>query len=191
MWLEKASQWHEVYCHVLEVVSSNPGRVELGVCSISVPSRTWTKHIFFPPQAPHTSSSLPCTYARIMQTCHAMDRTQDCTSISQYLFYWGYPIICNLAQWMHDHCLTLGVSLIVQLTRHELPRCWACPELIHMVSYLWQNRNKIQVELLRDLLRSFLSAPGAPYNIRSTSHVPVGFTDPPRHGARHVGRCWR
>ena len=30
-WLEKASQWHEVYCHdlAMEVMSSNPGRVKL------------------------------------------------------------------------------------------------------------------------------------------------------------------
>ena len=40
-----SSQWHEVYCYDLEVVSSNPSRVELaiGVRSTSVPSRTWTK----------------------------------------------------------------------------------------------------------------------------------------------------
>ena len=29
-WLEQASQWHEMYCHDLGVMSSNPGRVELG-----------------------------------------------------------------------------------------------------------------------------------------------------------------
>ena len=39
-WLEQASQWHEVCCHDLEVMSSNPGWVELGVRSTSVPSRT-------------------------------------------------------------------------------------------------------------------------------------------------------
>ena len=44
-WLEQASQWHEMYCHDLEVTSSNPGRVELGVHSTSVLSRTWTKNI--------------------------------------------------------------------------------------------------------------------------------------------------
>ena len=38
-----ASQWHEVYCHDLEVVSSNPSQVEFGVHSTSVPSRNWTK----------------------------------------------------------------------------------------------------------------------------------------------------
>ena len=43
-WLEQASQWHEVYCHDLEVMSSNPSRVELGVRSTSVLSRTWTKN---------------------------------------------------------------------------------------------------------------------------------------------------
>ena len=42
-WLEQLSQWHEMYCHGLGVMSSNPGRVELGVRSISVLSGTWTK----------------------------------------------------------------------------------------------------------------------------------------------------
>ena len=42
-WLEQASQWHEMYCHDLEVMSSNPGRVELGVHSKSALSCTWTK----------------------------------------------------------------------------------------------------------------------------------------------------
>ena len=45
VWLEQASQWYEVCCHDLEVMSSNPGWVELGMYSTSVPSRTWTKHI--------------------------------------------------------------------------------------------------------------------------------------------------
>ena len=31
---------HEMYCHDLEVMSSNPGRVELGVLGTSVLSRT-------------------------------------------------------------------------------------------------------------------------------------------------------
>ena len=46
-WLEQASQWHEVYCHDLEVIimSSNPGHVELGVHSTSVSNCTWTKNI--------------------------------------------------------------------------------------------------------------------------------------------------
>ena len=44
-WLEQASQWHEMYCHDLEVMSSNPSRVELGVRKPSVISRTWTKHL--------------------------------------------------------------------------------------------------------------------------------------------------
>ena len=30
-WLEQASQRHEMYCHDLEVMSSNPGWVELEV----------------------------------------------------------------------------------------------------------------------------------------------------------------
>ena len=39
-WLEQASQLHEMDCHDLEVMSSNPSRVELGMLSISVLSRT-------------------------------------------------------------------------------------------------------------------------------------------------------
>ena len=34
-WLEQESQWHEMYCHDLEVMSSNPSQVELGVRSTS------------------------------------------------------------------------------------------------------------------------------------------------------------
>ena len=44
-WLEQASQWHEMYCHDLEVMSWNRSRVELGVHSASVLSRTWTNNI--------------------------------------------------------------------------------------------------------------------------------------------------
>ena len=44
-WLEQASQWHEVYCHDLEVMSSNPCQVQLGVHSTSVPNRTLIKYI--------------------------------------------------------------------------------------------------------------------------------------------------
>ena len=44
-WLEQASQWHGMYCHDLQVMSSNPGWVELGVRSTSVLSRTWTINI--------------------------------------------------------------------------------------------------------------------------------------------------
>ena len=47
-WLEQVSQWHEVYCHDLKVMGSNPGWVELGVRSTSIPSCTWTKNIWFP-----------------------------------------------------------------------------------------------------------------------------------------------
>ena len=42
-WFEQASQWHEMYCHDLEVKSSNPGRVELEVLGTSVLNRTWIK----------------------------------------------------------------------------------------------------------------------------------------------------
>ena len=45
LWLEQVSQWHEIYCHGLEVMSSNPGWVELGVLGTSVLSRTWSKNI--------------------------------------------------------------------------------------------------------------------------------------------------
>ena len=44
-WLEQASQWHEMYCPDLEVMSSNPGRIELVVLGNSVLSRTWSKNI--------------------------------------------------------------------------------------------------------------------------------------------------
>ena len=43
-WLEQLSQWHEMYCHGLEIMSSNPGRVKLGVQSTSVLSSTWSKN---------------------------------------------------------------------------------------------------------------------------------------------------
>ena len=54
-WLEQASQWHEMYCHDLEVMSSNPGRVELGVLGTSALSCTWIKTslIFFGPEPVH------------------------------------------------------------------------------------------------------------------------------------------
>ena len=39
-WLEQASQWHEMCCHDLEVMSLNPGRVKFGVLGTSVLSRT-------------------------------------------------------------------------------------------------------------------------------------------------------
>ena len=45
-WLEQPSQWHEVYCHDLEAMSSNPGWVELGVRSTSVLSRTRIKILY-------------------------------------------------------------------------------------------------------------------------------------------------
>ena len=36
---------HDLYCHDLEVMSSNPGQVELGVRGTSVLSGTWTKNL--------------------------------------------------------------------------------------------------------------------------------------------------
>ena len=41
----QVSQWHEMYSHDLEVMSSNAGQVKLGVRSTSVLSCTWTKNI--------------------------------------------------------------------------------------------------------------------------------------------------
>ena len=46
-WLEQVSQWYEMCCHDLEVMSSNPGRVELEVRSTYVLSRTWSKNTSF------------------------------------------------------------------------------------------------------------------------------------------------
>ena len=40
--LEQASQWHEMYSHDLEVMSSNPCWVKLEVRGASVLCRTWT-----------------------------------------------------------------------------------------------------------------------------------------------------
>ena len=40
-WLEQASQWHEMYCHDLGVMSSNPGRVVLAVHSTSEVTDGW------------------------------------------------------------------------------------------------------------------------------------------------------
>ena len=45
-WLELASQGHEMYCHDLEVMSSNPDQVELGVQNICL-SCTGTKYIIY------------------------------------------------------------------------------------------------------------------------------------------------
>ena len=39
-WLRAGVSVHEMYCHDLEVMSSNPARVELGVRSTYVLSRT-------------------------------------------------------------------------------------------------------------------------------------------------------
>ena len=44
-WLEQASQWHEMYCHDLEVMSLNPSRVKLGARCTSVLSHTLIKII--------------------------------------------------------------------------------------------------------------------------------------------------
>ena len=45
-WLERESQWHEMFRHDLEVISLNPIRIELGVPSTSVLSRTWIKNMY-------------------------------------------------------------------------------------------------------------------------------------------------
>ena len=39
-WLDQASHGHEMYCYDLEVMSSNPSQVDLGVRCTSVRSRT-------------------------------------------------------------------------------------------------------------------------------------------------------
>ena len=39
-WLQQASQCHEMYCHDLEVMSSSPGWVKLGMHGTSVLSHT-------------------------------------------------------------------------------------------------------------------------------------------------------
>ena len=42
-WLEQVSQWHEMYCHDLEVMNLKPNRVKLGVLGTSVLSGTLIK----------------------------------------------------------------------------------------------------------------------------------------------------
>ena len=54
-WFEEVSQWHGMYCHDLEVMSLNPGWVELRVRSTAVLSRTWTKNMY---SAPHTKMNV-------------------------------------------------------------------------------------------------------------------------------------
>ena len=46
-WLEQAYQGHEMYCHDLEVISSNLSQIELGVRSTSFLSHTCTKIIIY------------------------------------------------------------------------------------------------------------------------------------------------
>ena len=46
-WLEQASQWHEMYCCDLEVMSSNPSGVKLGAPSTPVLSRALTKNSYY------------------------------------------------------------------------------------------------------------------------------------------------
>ena len=55
-WLEQASQLHEMCCHDLEAMSSNPNQVELGELSTSVLNRTWTKKYY----DMHTKIDSPC-----------------------------------------------------------------------------------------------------------------------------------
>ena len=43
-WLEQESQWHEMYCHDLGLMSSNPGVVELGLRSTSICPRLYLNH---------------------------------------------------------------------------------------------------------------------------------------------------
>ena len=43
-WLDQGSQWHGIYCHDLEVMSSHPSGVELGMHGTSVLSQNGTKH---------------------------------------------------------------------------------------------------------------------------------------------------
>ena len=60
--------WHAMYCHELEVISSKPGQVKLGVCDTSVLSCTWTKNINYQCISPSES---PCiwNHLRPLRSC--------------------------------------------------------------------------------------------------------------------------
>ena len=84
-WLEQASQWHEMYCHDLEVMSSNPGWVELGVLG---------------------SSALSCTRSKITIVVNAaMER---CCIMSQLQFYCNMCYGCGF----EEFCLLMLVIVI-------------------------------------------------------------------------------
>ena len=72
-WLEQASQWHEMYCHDLEVVSSDPIWIELGVRSTSIQSRAWSKNIYI--------------YDKINQYCNTYILTHLLTCMQLLMFH--------------------------------------------------------------------------------------------------------
>ena len=90
-WLEQASQWHEVCCHDLEVMSSNPSRVELGVLSTSVLSRTWTKNIYIKLFGEH---SFFC-YSRLYFICIIGTYTLRLTTFC-WAFQWENKLLQRL-----------------------------------------------------------------------------------------------
>ena len=69
--------WHEMYCHDLEVMSSNPGCDELGVHSTSVPSRSWNKYITNHENQPSILKFCPIVVLVCFKTIHK-DRSWVC-----------------------------------------------------------------------------------------------------------------
>ena len=85
-WLEQASQWHGMYCHDLEVMSSNPDWVKLGVYCTSVQSRTWTKNINWWSSKKQNNEQF---------------HIKTCVQVPQGLFYWKLMtqnLPCSLSQ---------------------------------------------------------------------------------------------
>ena len=96
-WLEQASQLHEMYCHDLDVMKSNLTQVKLGVRSISVLSRTWTKN---------KNTILYCSQAKYIEHCHDLCcvrsllfeyvQTKHSIGCLIKITYWDWAIIsCN------------------------------------------------------------------------------------------------
>ena len=92
-WLEQASQWHEMCCHDSEVMSLNPGGVELGLLSTSVLSRTWTINIL-------TLSPL-----RIPLKAYKQYRKQPCFFVCLFCFAFSILKLILFESFYTENCL--------------------------------------------------------------------------------------
>ena len=121
-WLEQASQWHGMYCHNLEVMSSNPGWVELGVLGTSVLSRTWIK------MSLNTNSTL-CSKDKYTWTWK--HENMHCTSVSYQCHVFDFKqwiFVPYVSETQIERCLTEEKPLksvllytICPSWRHSIP----------------------------------------------------------------------